>query len=377
MAASLIIAILLGLIVLAEWLARRTVLRHFGTALLAILFAAILANVGIIPSASNATALYGGIFHYIAPLAIFLLLLQVDLAEIRQAGIPMLGAFLLGSFATVAGVVCGLWLTPLASQLGEFAPAIGGMFAATYTGGSINFNAIALHYQVNEQGALYAGALAVDNIMTMIWMVVTLLMPRVLGGLNRKATKPAASADTGLQVDQVSLPGLATLLGLAAASIWLSDVIAGWTASVGVAIPSILILTTLALLLAQLPRVRQIGGTRVLGLLAVYLFLAVIGAHAELSALASIGPTAVSLLYFVTVLLVVHGLIIVGAGWFFRDWPLIAIASQANIGGAATAVALAETFDREDLLFPAILVGSLGTATGSYIGFAVARLLHA
>ena len=37
-------------------------------------------------------------------------------------------------------------------------------------------------------------------------------------------------------------------------------------------------------------------------------------------------------------------------------------------------MALAETFDREDLLLPAILVGALGTATGTYIGFGLAAL---
>ena len=54
---------------------------------------------------------------------------------------------------------------------------------------------------------------------------------------------------------------------------------------------------------------------------------------------------------------------------------MISIASQANIGGGASAIALAEAFDRKDLILPAILVGSLGNALGTYLGFLVVYIL--
>ena len=54
---------------------------------------------------------------------------------------------------------------------------------------------------------------------------------------------------------------------------------------------------------------------------------------------------------------------------------MIAIVSQANIGGGTTAIALAETFDRKELILPAILVGTLGNALGTYLGFFVIYLL--
>jgi uncharacterized membrane protein len=54
---------------------------------------------------------------------------------------------------------------------------------------------------------------------------------------------------------------------------------------------------------------------------------------------------------------------------------MIAIASQANVGGGTTAMALAESMGRKELIVPAILVGSLGGAIGTYLGFSVAGIL--
>ena len=49
--------------------------KKVGPALLVILFTAVLANAGLIPSASNTIQLYDGIFTYVAPISIFFLLL--------------------------------------------------------------------------------------------------------------------------------------------------------------------------------------------------------------------------------------------------------------------------------------------------------------
>ena len=72
----------------------------------------------------------------------------------------------------------------------------------------------------------------------------------------------------------------------------------------------------------------------------------------------------------------IHGILIIFiGGLLYRDWQMIAIASQANIGGGASAIALAETFKRQDLILPSILLGALGNAIGSYLGFLVIYVL--
>ena len=51
------------------------------------------------------------------------------------------------------------------------------------------------------------------------------------------------------------------------------------------------------------------------------------------------------------------------------------VASNANIGGATSAGALAIAIGRGDLRLPGILAGSLGNAIGTYAGFVIAELL--
>jgi uncharacterized membrane protein len=50
------------------------------------------------------------------------------------------------------------------------------------------------------------------------------------------------------------------------------------------------------------------------------------------------------------------------------------VVSQANVGGSTSALALAKSLGREDLLVPGILLGSLGNAVGTFLGFLAVRL---
>jgi uncharacterized membrane protein len=364
----------------AERLAQTRLGRPLGGALLAIALAAVLANLRIIPTASNAPPLYEQLLAVGASVSIFLMLLDVHLAALRRAGAAMLIAFAIGALGTVIGVLVAFYLTGAREWLGEFAAPMSGMYVATYIGGSANFNALALHYDVVHQGLLFAGANAVDNVATSLWLIALLILPRLvhrwLGTRPLLADTADAASESLPPPRELTLASLSTLLAMAFGAHWLAGMLAGQGATMGLPVPAVLILTTLALIAAQLPAVQRLGGAQLLGTYGAYLFLAVIGAYCDLAALIELGRIGAMLMLFVGLAVLVHGLVVFGGGALLRLSPeVMAVASSANVGGAATALPISNGLGRPDLLLPGILVGSLGTALGSYAGFAVVWLL--
>lgn len=369
-----VLAVLFLILILASQAAKTKWGKQVGASLLVIVFTAVAANLKLIPSASNSIPLYDSIFTYIAPISIFFLLLNVNLASIRKAGLPMIGLFLIGSVMTTLGILLAWMIISPENTLGEDAQIIAGMLTGTYTGGSVNFNAIALEYDFQKKGVLYAGTIAVDNVVTTLWIIVTLTIPIFMHKIWKSKKQDTAKAQpiakrTESAIDMHSLIWL-SFLGVAA--FLFSDLLSEYLPKV----PFILILSTLGILLAQIPAVSKLKGSHTLGLFLVNLFLAVIGAYCELSAVSALKEIGVSLLLFTSIAVLLHGIgtVLIG-GLFYRDWQMIAIVSQANVGGGTTAIALAETFKRNELILPAILVGTLGNALGTYLGFLVIYML--
>jgi len=371
-----VLSILCFMVILSVYAGKTKIGKQLGgAALLVILFTAVVANFKFIPSASNSIELYDIIFKYIAPISIFYLLLNVNITSIKKAGLPMVGLFVLGSIATTIGILISWFLLSPQEILGDDGKIIAGMLTGTYTGGSVNFNAIALEYGFQKKGFLYAGTIAVDNVVTAIWIMVTLAIPMFLNKiwnsnvkLNTKVNLNTEKVDN----DKIDSKSLAWLIFLGIGVYYISDIIS----ENFIKVPSILILTTMGILLAQTKFISKMKGSQTLGLYLVYLFLAVIGAYCELSAVSQLQEVGATLLIFTSLAVLIHGLVFIFiGGLFYRDWEMISIASQANIGGGASAIALAESFDRKELILPAILVGSLGNALGTYLGFLVVYIL--
>ena len=141
----LLFIILLACIITALYLGRVRYIKQLSSAMIVIFLTAILANIGLIPTSSAAPPLYDGIFKYIAPMAIFYLMLSVNLKSLKKAGLPMIGNFFLGALGIMVGVAVGMWAVNGKMRMGENFFAVGGMFTGTFIGGSINLNAVALH----------------------------------------------------------------------------------------------------------------------------------------------------------------------------------------------------------------------------------------
>jgi uncharacterized membrane protein/uncharacterized protein len=373
-----LLAVLGAIAALAEWLGRRPAGRWLGGAIITLILGILFANLGVIPTITNAPPLYGYLISVGAPVAIFLLLLDVHLGALRRAGLPMLAAFGIGSAGTLLGVATAFWLTDAEAWLGRFAAPVGGMYAATYIGGSPNLTAVALHFGVTGEPELFAGANVADGIVGTLWLAALVMVVQLVHRLCR--TRPSTvSSDTQGPEDlrPVTIISVSTLLALAFASFWTSRQVSEWTAQLGAQVPAILILTTLALLIAQVPAVQRLGGARMFGLYGSYLFIAVIGAACDFEALAGLGRTGGLLVLFVALVLLVHGLVQFGVGRLLKLSPeTLAIASSANVGGTLTILPIARGLRRMDLLLPGILVGSLGNAIGTYAGFLMAWWLQ-
>lgn len=371
--------VLLLLVWFAQWLSEKKGFRYLGSSLIVIIAAAILANVGLLPSSGAPSPLYGGIFSYAAPLAIFYLLLDVRLSDLKTAGLPALLLFMVGSLTTIMGVLAGYYLLSPGAHGVEKTFAVAGMYTGTYTGGSANLNAVALQYRVNENGTLFAAINAADNIVGTIWIIITIALPVFLQRWlprKNKSIKPATgiseAADRSSK-ETLTLQSLTILLTLGFAALLLSQIISEWLPQV----PSMISLTTIAILLAQVPFVSRLRGANVLGLFLVLVFLAVVGAFCDVQALMQSGDLALTLLLWVTVIIFLHGgLLFLIGGLLKQDWAVVAMASNANVGGTATAAALAASLKRPDLRLPGILIGSVGNAVGTYLGFAVAEMLR-
>lgn len=373
-----VFVVLVLLVVIAEWLGQKKYFHYLGSVLIVIIAAAILANIHVLPSSQDPSSLYDFIFSYIAPLAIFYLLLDVDLKSLKKAGGPMIILFLFGSICTIIGTLTGFYLLHPQAHGVDQANAVAGMYTGTYIGGSANLNAVGLHYGVNKNGNLFAAINAADNIISTIWIIVTIFLPRLLQRFFPRSRKtvgaiPESQMNTDTIKGTLSVMTLGTIIALGASAMLISQLIHNTFPKV----PLILILTTIGIIIAQFNFVKALKAAKTIGYFLVLLFLAVVGAYCDMGALASNGGVAITLLTWVTIIVFVHGILLFGiAGIFRQDWDMISIASNANIGGATTAPVLASTLGRKELQVPGILVGSLGNAIGTYLGLFIAELIR-
>lgn len=360
---------------LAFWLDRRVkLLSRIGASLLAIVIGAILSNTGMVPVSSPVYDAVGG---PVTSLAIAWLLLSVNLSDLRDAGRPMVTAFGVAALGTAVGAAVGAFI--FAGTFGEETWKLAGTLTGTYSGGSVNF--VAVGRGVGLPDRLFAGATAADNLTTALWLGATLMLPIAL---RKYFPTPIPGEDAppdavGFDADEhhpffrrveLSTLDLAMLMGVGFALLLASD----WLGQVIPVVPSILWLTTLALIVGHLGPFRRPPGALQLGTLALHFFFVIIGIHSRFSEIASVG---VEVLYYTLVVVGVHGLIVYSFGKLARiDLGTLSVASQACVGGPSSALAVAVSREWRPLILPGIIVGLLGYAVGNYLGFGVAYLVR-
>ena len=117
---------------------------------------------------------------------------------------------------------------------------------------------------------------------------------------------------------------------------------------------------------------RKLPAAQSIALAIIYVYVARVGATMNLGEIE--WKEAVGFISMAYVWIAIHGAFILAGAWFFRvDVHTVAIASAANIGGAASAPIVA-AHHRESLVPASILMALIGYAVGNYLAILTGRI---
>ncbi len=335
----------------------------------------IFSNTGVLPSES---VVYDTIGTFVLPMMLVLLLLKVDVgAAIRVMGRGVF-VMLFGTLGVVLGAPISYFL--VRDWLSPDAWKAFGTLSGSWIGGTGNMAGVAK--MINADGTEFGLAVLGDTAIYMIWLPIMLSSKKMAGWFARFTKVSAdrvkkmelAAADLERDDRVPTVQDYLFFLAIALGATWLGN----WTASVLPVVEPyvnegawrILCITTIGITLSFTP-LRRIPGSHNFAMALIYLFVAKMGASADLE-----GVTEQALPFLLGALFWIffHGAFcLLGAKILRVDVHTAAIASAANIGGAASAPIVA-AHHKESLVPASVLMALIGYAIGNYAGFVAAQL---
>lgn len=362
-----LLAVTLGIALIGVRLEHTKIGQRISGAMIAIVLAAALGNLKIIPSSSPVFAL---IWVYLVPLAIGLFLIKADLVTIFRNGGRTLSAFVFGAIGTVVGTYLGAVFLPLGAHAGEYAA----IFSATFIGGALNFAAVADAIGFRNPNEL-AAALAIDNVLGLSYLVLLGVAAR-WSALQRLLPADIATERQITSSDQKT-PGqiqdFLLALTISAAACATGKYVSNWF---GHADYSILYITIIMIAVATIARrwLHHLDCAELLAMIFMYLFFVMLGTGANISAMFK---SALSLFFYVVTIIAIHSCFtLVGAKIFRINYREAVIASSACIGGPPIAVAIAVLFGWRNLVTAGVVTGVFGYAVGNFIGLGIYTTLE-
>jgi uncharacterized membrane protein len=326
----------------------------------------------------NKSIIYSGLSTFALPAFIVLMLIKVDVpAVIRIMGKGVL-VMLMGTAGVMAGGVISYMIVH--RWLSDDAWMGFGALAGSWIGGTANM--AATKEMLGTSSELFGLAVIADNAVYIVWLPLLLMSRNFADRFNAWARVPeerlaAMEAAAELHAEEEHPPTMpeyvflaAIVIGVTWIGIALAPGISQWIGTnfeplapvFGESTTRILLVTTVALLLSATP-VSRLPNSTAMGTALVYIFVAGIGARAEIGGLAQ----APAFLLGAFIWIFIHGAFCLAGAWLFRvDVHSVAIASAANIGAAASAPIVA-AHHKPSLVPVSVLMALLGYAMGNYL----------
>lgn len=391
-----LLSIMCGSVAISIWLEQKyTWAAKISGAILALILAISFTNLNIIPASSP---LYDDvIWGFAVPLAIPLLLLQCNIKRIWKETGKLLIIFLIGAVGSCLGAFLSYYL--LKDNISEL-NGLAAMMTGSYIGGGINFTALADAFSVS--GTMISATTVADNLVTATSMFLLLSIPAV-GFFRKHFTHPhideveqstdnynaenAAAAYWAKK--EISLKDIAINFAYASMVVTISKLIAQSLSNV-IPTGNIMLnmcntffgsqyiwITTISIIISMIfeKQIETLSGYNELGTYLIYLFFFAIGVPASIPMIIVNAPL---LFVFTLIIALTNMLFCFVFGKLLRfNLEDIVLASNANIGGPTTAVAMAISKGWNKLVGPIMLIGTLGYVIGTYFGIIVGSILGA
>lgn len=362
-----------------------------------------------VPSLFNSTGIIDGeksqlypvISRYILPVSLVLFTISIDFAALKRLGPKALIIFLSGSVGIVLGgplaVLLFSWISP--ETVGGHGPEAvwRGLttIAGSWIGGSANQAAMKEVFNVGDK--VFSAMITIDVIVANLWMAVLLYG----AGISKKVDKMLRADDSDIetlkekletfQKENTRVPTTSDLMmifgvgfGAMGLSHWLADRIAPFIANHAPYLEQfsltssffwvVLLATTIGMLLS-LTRARYLEGVGAskIGSVLLYVLVASVGMKMDvLAILDNPGLFGLGLFW-----MLFHGFVMLSTAKLLKaPFFFVAVGSQANVGGAASAPIVASAFS--PALAPVgVLLAVLGYALGTYGGYICGLMMQA
>jgi uncharacterized membrane protein len=344
---------------------------------------ALLSNFGVIPIESE---LYVFIRRVLLPASLVLLVLSTDIPAVISLGRDAVVLFLAATTSVAIGGPLAFLLLGWMFPVEALDQAWRGLAAlcGSWIGGGANF--VAVGESVGASAATMSLMVVVDVAVANVWMAILLLFAGRERAMDAKIGADRSRIDVvRKQVEDyqndvarpVNLPDLLLILAIGIGTTGVVTWVAQYLPEIGTIINGftwVVCLVTAVGVVLSFTRLRRLegAGASTIGSVFLYMLVATIGASAQFSQVTENLPLlavgALWMLFHAIAMLTVRR--ILRAPVFF-----LAVGSQANIGGAASAPVVAAAF-HPALATVGVLLAVLGYVLGTYVGILDAFLLR-